>query len=273
MANTGFFTGFFKNRLGPFKLIRRYTSPDLESGTDLGRIYEAYNIYTANSALVLIPGEHAPMESQEEWRVRLRCQPSPPYVALEVEKAPSSGRLSQLSGMLGLLGTAVERLEKSEKARAHLTILVMGPLDLLVYMTGRAYRWVRTKRRRTFAVCGLTSLVLLVVALSQIEVDAPRVAPGVAVQATTENRAPMLTDNASGSAAPIAYPLPDKPFSDQAKAPCKTHLDELEINGGCWVELARRPPCLEVQAEYRGKCYLPVSARSRERREPRSIHP
>jgi hypothetical protein len=36
------------------------------------------------------------------------------------------------------------------------------------------------------------------------------------------------------------------------------------------VTLDKRPPCYEVQAEYQGKCYLPVSARFR-RREPQSL--
>ncbi|HYO64745.1 MAG TPA: hypothetical protein VEU33_01575 [Archangium sp.] len=270
MANRGFFERF-KERLGPFKLLKRYTSPDLEPRSELGRVYEAFNVYTDESALVLIPGEHAPLEPQEEWHVRVRCQAQPPYVSLEVEKAPRSGRLSQLSGMLRLLATAVERLGKSEEARAHLTNMPLGPLDLLAYGSRRTWRWVRATRRRTLAVSGLMALVLLMVCL--IQMDMPRTTPEMAVQDTAETPAPVLTDDAGGGAEPFAYPLPGKPFSDQAKAPCRTHLDEVEINGGCWVTLERRPPCRETQAEYGGKCYLPVSARTRERREPRSINP
>jgi len=45
------------------------------------------------------------------------------------------------------------------------------------------------------------------------------------------------------------------------------------INGGCWVEVAKNPPCYEDQAEYQGKCYLPVSKTPRQQREPQSIHP
>ncbi|HYO55216.1 MAG TPA: hypothetical protein VEU50_20720, partial [Archangium sp.] len=63
-----------------------------------------------------------------------------------------------------------------------------------------------------------------------------------------------------------------KPFIDQAKAPCIPNEGEVEINGGCWVELAKRPPCYEKHAEYKGKCYMPVSASSRGTREPQSLH-
>ncbi len=73
--------------------------------------------------------------------------------------------------------------------------------------------------------------------------------------------------------APLAYPLPAQPFSDQAKAPCNPKKGQVDINGGCWVKLARNPPCYEDQAEYQGKCYLPVSARSQKPREPRTLQP
>jgi hypothetical protein len=36
---------------------------------------------------------------------------------------------------------------------------------------------------------------------------------------------------------------------------------------------ARRPSPVKNQAEYQGKCYLPVSAASRKSREPQSILP
>jgi hypothetical protein len=176
--------------------------------------------------------------------------------------------------MLRLLGTTVGRLRKNEEARVHLTRLPMRPLELLAYDTGRAWRWVRSTRRRTLAVCGLMAVVLLAVWWGrQAEVELTPTAPEVAMQSGVETPAPVLTDDAGRGAEPFAYPLPGKPFSDQAKAPCRTHLDEVEINGGCWVTLERRPPCRETQAEYGGKCYLPVSARTRERREPRSIQP
>jgi hypothetical protein len=270
-------TGFFKGWLGPFKLIKRYVSRKPEPGNhELGRIYEAHNVFTDNPALVLIPSERAPMEPQEEWRVRLRSQAEPPYVALEVEKAPRSGRLSQLRGMLELLGTAVERLGDGEEARAHLTCVPMGPLEFLKYQTGRAWQWMRARRWRTVVVCGLVLLSLrLFIHFHVTERDRyiPYVGNEALVHGAAVSRAPALINKAETGPGVIAYPLPDRPFIDQAKAPCKPNEDEVEINGGCWVELARRPPCREKQAEYKDKCYLPVSASSRGTREPRSFQP
>ena len=154
-------TGFFKGWLGPFKLIRRYTSRKPEPGNDeLGRLYEASNVLTDKPALVLIPSERAPMEPQEEWRGRVRSQAEPPYVALEVEKAPSSGQLSQLRGMLELLGAAVGRLANNEEANAHLTHVPMGPLELLWHLPGLTGRWVRARRWRLASTIRVSMWVL-----------------------------------------------------------------------------------------------------------------
>ena len=271
-------TGFFKGWLGPFKLIRRYTSRKPEPGSDdLGRLYEAHNVLTDKPALVLIPSERAPVvEPQEEWRVRVHSQAEPPYVALEVEKAPSAGQLSHLRGMLELLGTAVGRLVNDEDPRAHLTRVPMGPLELLWHLPGHTWRWVRARRWRTVAAVVLMLLSLrLVIYLVERDIymldqdwSTPPVAQWEAVRPITWNRAPALINKRSLSLGPVAYPLPQKPFIDQAKAPCKPDEGEVEINGGCWMALEKRPPCYVVQAEYKGKCYMPVSAR---RREPQSL--
>lgn len=270
-------TGFFKGWLGPFKLVRRYASRKPESGSGVqGRVYEAHNVLTSNPALVVIPSERDPMEPREEWRVRLRSQAVPPYVALEVEKAPSSGRLSQLCAMLEVLSSSVEHLANLEEARAHLTCLPLGPLELLKLECRRVWQWMRARRWRTLAACGLMLVSSgLVFWGAQRDMARPPVAQGVAaVQAVAESRSPTLVDMADQGIAPIAYPLPEKPFSDQAKAPCKPNQGEVEIHGGCWVSLEKRPPCYDNQAEYGGKCYLPVSARSRDKkREPQSLQP
>ncbi|MET0400754.1 MAG: hypothetical protein ABW123_00060, partial [Cystobacter sp.] len=81
----------------------------------------------------------------------------------------------------------------------------------------------------------------------------------VARDVSTEEEAQILTDSWPPAPKGFAYPLPSKPFSNQAAAPCYPEVDEVEINGGCWVALDRRPPCRELQAEYKDKCYLPVT--------------
>ncbi|QRK10067.1 hypothetical protein JQX13_08210 [Archangium violaceum] len=65
---------------------------------DLGLIYEADNVHTGASAVVLMPGERAQWEPTEAWRLQVCSQVVPPYVALEVEQAPSHG---QAAGALG----------------------------------------------------------------------------------------------------------------------------------------------------------------------------
>ncbi|HYO71809.1 MAG TPA: hypothetical protein VEU33_37605, partial [Archangium sp.] len=100
-----------------------------------------------------------------------------------------------------------------------------------------------------------------------------RAAHEESVISVSRTRAPTLVDTSDEGRMAISYPLPPGPFKDQAKAPCNPRKGQVELNGGCWVELAKNPPCYEDQAEYQGKCYLPVSARAQKPREPRSIHP
>jgi hypothetical protein len=97
-------------------------------------------------------------------------------------------------------------------------------------------------------------------------------APGVAVEVTDSPDAPdLLVQTTRPSPFAIAYPLPAKPFRNQAKVPCMPRKGEVEINGGCWVALEKRPPCHENQAEHQGKCYMPVA--EREKPEPSAIQP
>ncbi len=274
---------FFKGWLGPFKLLKRYTSqPPGPGRDDPGRLYQASHLLTRSPALVLIPSEHSPLEPLEEWRVRLRSQSTPPFLSLEVELAPSSGRLSHLRGMLSLLATCVERVDHSEEALAHLThrpSRLAHAVRAFWYAHQMLYRWVRASPWRTLAACICAFLSISLGALTgQVQLHLERearlrAAPQEAMLSAAQRRAPTLVDIADEPPAPLAYPLPATPFSDQAKAPCNPKKGQVEINGGCWVALEKQPPCYEDQAEYQGKCYLPVSARSQKPREPRAVQP
>lgn len=63
------------------------------------------------------------------------------------------------------------------------------------------------------------------------------------------------------SSAPVARPMPAKPFEGQKRPPC-TKVAQVELNGGCWVALEVRPNqvpgCGPDYFEHGGKCYLPV---------------
>lgn len=260
-----------RGRLGPYRLGRQHQSWTLG---ELGQLYEAHNVHTGAAALVLVPGvqlQH--WKPEEDWTVRTTIRASPPYVALEVEQAPAKGDMVWVAGMLHVLNRAVERMEWSEETRRH--FLTREPPGWLM-------RWIEGARRllveRGLGLgIAVVLVLLLVVAHWQATIESQRGEPHeaveVAVPAEEESPAPKLVDTVEVGPAVIAYPLPAKPFSDQAKAPCLPKKGEVEISGGCWVELAKRPPCYDDQAEYRGKCYLPVSARSRKPREPQSISP
>ncbi len=256
-------------RLGPFHLGKRYKNV----GVDLGRLYAAHDVDTGNAALVVMPGDRADLES---WRVRATSQAEPPYLALEVEQAPASGRLPELANMLDLLTSAVERLEKNEEARAHLT---GGTVSTWKRWVGRMKRLLRSPRG--LLAVGLTALILGLLLWPRFwggstgPDSEERATTGAGTLAVAEPQAPTLVDLDHSSVPAITYPLPARPFSDQAKAPCFPKSGEVEINGGCWVELAKRPPCHENQAEHQGKCYMPVSAKSHEKklREPHSVQP
>ncbi|AKJ03478.1 Hypothetical protein AA314_05104 [Archangium gephyra] len=132
---------------------------------------------------------------------------------------------------------------------------------------------------RGLLVAGLTALALGALLLPRFsgESEGPdsEARASAGALAVAEVQAPVLVDLDGSGVPTITYPLPVRPFSDQAKAPCFPKSGEVEINGGCWVELAKRPPCYDDQAEHQGKCYMPVSAKSHEkkRREPHSVQP
>ena len=248
--------------LGRYRLGRRHesTGPEMD---DLGRLHEARNEHTGAPATLLLPGPSASGVPEEDWTLRVKVQASPPYVAVDVEEAPATGDPAALAGLFEVLTRMMERAEWSDETRAHLT---RQP-------ERRLKRWGAGAVGMSVAVLVLFLLVPHWRANPESKRDEQHDTAGAAVQVMEERRAPTLVDTGDMDPTGVAYPLPAKPFSDQAKAPCKPNLHEVEVNGGCWLELALRPPCGENYAEYQGKCYVPVSARSRKPREPQSIHP
>ncbi|MFY0571826.1 hypothetical protein ACN28E_49465 [Archangium lansingense] len=250
-------------RLGVFHLGRRYK----DIGKDLGRVYEADDVHTGASSVVVMPGQGADWEPTEAWQVRISSHLVPPHVALEVEHAPSTGKVPELSAMLDLLTSAVERLEKRPEARTHLTRVPIGPWRR---WTGRARRLLRS--RRTLVAAGLAAVVMGGVLLwpSATPEDNGRAALSWDDTPPTSPHEMSVVNDDGGVLAAIAFPMPDRPYANQAKPPCKPRRGEVEINGGCWVELTKRPPC-EDTVEYKGKCYAMVGERSP--RPPQSIEP
>jgi hypothetical protein len=103
--------------LGPYHVTLRYRS----IGGGLGRLYEARNNETGNPALVLMPGPKGDLRAEEDWQVRATANVTPPYLALEVERAPVDGQPRQLTWMLERWAAALVRIDDRPEARAHLT--------------------------------------------------------------------------------------------------------------------------------------------------------
>ncbi|HEY0093424.1 MAG TPA: hypothetical protein VGB96_03835, partial [Archangium sp.] len=242
-------------RLGPLQLGRRCK----HAAAELGPIHEAHNVQTGAPALVMMPGPRPTWGPKRTWQVRLSFQVTPPFFALEVEQAPVSGRLADLANLLTLVLAALEAVGSNARMRAHLTREPMG-------------RWMRRPPLKRLAAAGLAVLMLggafWLGTGTRPMAPPPPSAPGIGEWADAGPPPSFLIDGEEQGPAGIAYPLPDKPFSNQVEPPCRR--GRVAINGGCWVEVAHRPPCLEDYAEYQGKCYIPVLKAPR---PPQSVSP
>jgi len=247
-------------RLGPLQLGRRCK----HAAAELGHIHEARNVETGASALVMMPGPRPTWGPKKSWQVRASFQVTPPFIALEVERAPTSGKVAELANLLTLLLAGLDAVGSDARTRAHLTREPLG-------------RFIRRPSLKVLVAAGLALLALgggFWWGSGTRPMDAPTpapVAPGLAEMADAGLSSPFLVSGGQQGPAGIAYPLPDKPFSNQSKPPCRTQRDEVAINGGCWVALEGRPPCPPEQTEYKGKCYLPVGLR--DPRPPQSLSP
>src|SRR6218665_430921 len=242
-------------RWGPFILGRRCK----HAAAELGDIYEAVHVETGAPSLVMIPKPGSTWHPRRNWRKSTYVQAFPPLLGMSMEESPSTARLSELTGAENLLLAALDAVGHDARMRAH---LLRGPMS-------------RLKWWPVLVGLALTGLALLVLGgcvgwLSRGRaVDA---AEPESMAMDPEKDAPKFAARATQDSTVIAYPLPDKPFRNQAKAPCPPERDEAEINGGCWVVLERRPPCISDQAEYKGKCYLPVAS-DKGPRLPQSVSP
>ena len=235
-------------RLGSLQLGKRHK----HAAAELGHIHEAHNVQTGAPAMVMLPGPRPTWGPKRNWQARVSFQVTPPFIALEMERAPASGRLAELADLLTLLLAGLDAMKSNARMRAHLTGVPMGQ------------RMGLPPLKRLAATAGLAVLVLVGVfwlgtgTRPMGSPTPPPPAPGIGDLADAGLPPSFLIDGEVQGPASIAYPLPDKPFPTQVRPPCRTRAGHVAINGGCWIEIARRPPCDEEQAEYQGKCYLPI---------------
>jgi hypothetical protein len=248
------------DRLGHYRLGRRFK----RLGEDMGRLYKARNVLTGTPALVLVPADEATWAPMEDWRVETLGNKEPPYIALDILAGPASSRLTELHQLLEMNTAMLSRAKDDAGVRQHLTSPPERP---------QAHRPLRS--RGLLAAAGVLALGCAVLLGACAGVAGDRLwmsASAMGGPTTSGLRAPDAADVYSIEVPPgMAYPLPDKPFIDQARPPCPIKRGAVEIKGGCWIELGRKPPCLEeFQAEYEGKCYLPVAAYQR---PPQAVQP
>jgi hypothetical protein len=240
--------------LGPYHVTLRHRA----LGGGLGRLYEARNNETGNPALLLMPGPKGDLRAEENWQVRATANVTPPYLALEVERAPANGQPRQLTWMLERWAVTFMRIDTRPEVRTHLTGGAKGPRP---HPAGR----LRSPR----AALALAALLALAVVLWPRATVHPQQVHSHE-EHTREEGLELTSSSAKALAGIEGLPMPDKPTAGQKRPPCDATHGEVELRGACWLELVNRPPCPKGKAEYQGKCYIGVGA---EPRLPTSIAP
>jgi hypothetical protein len=259
-----------RDRLGAFYLGASHD----ELGPGLGRLYEAWQEGTGAPVLLLQPGANVNWQPEGPIRIQLAFDPRWSTVSVKVEEAPAPHDLSDVANILVLTTAAITRVEDNPQVRAH---VASSPRPHAMPSAPPPM----TREPRFGRGLALAALLVLSLGLGVwLCSERGSSAPGHALSAMETRGMPSPDATNMGSSTlpdetAIAYPMPSKPFRNQSTAPCYPQFDEVEINGGCWFEVARRPPCLkDVQAEHKGKCYLPISKdRDRGGKPAQSIEP
>lgn len=240
-----------------------------------GQLYRATHETSGATALVLKLSEKQGAAALKDVRVSLiSSSASAGYVAMQVEQTPWSRAPDRQS-----VESLVFTFESVREAVRYMARAVPASYE-------PRFRW-----RLGLGVASAAAVCALLLALCLAPETQPQRGPEPLASAPpapgSQDKQLTAYSGAEGADAPlnattlvqtedpnssgITYPLPAKPFGNQAKAPCKPRKGEVEINGGCWVALEKRPPCYDDQAEYQGKCYLPVAERPKP--QPSAIQP
>ncbi|MBM7112223.1 hypothetical protein [Archangium primigenium] len=243
---------------GPFRLLRRCEEVDPR----LGRLYESWNVVTGRPALTLFPNNSVqwqPLRAMLGW---LHFCPGPDSVSLELECQPDLAHAMDWVNLLTWLHVVGQQVEDSVQTQAHFMGQTLPPPEPprgTLRMTERA--WGRTG----WALAGLSLLALGVQTWRHWPAATDMAAPSGEPIGVFLASAPSTVKLENERVPLVSYPLPGRPFGDQAVPPCETRKGAVEINSGCWVALEKKPPCFDTQAEYQGKCYLPVAKKEQPR--------
>ncbi|MFY0575774.1 hypothetical protein ACN28S_16700 [Cystobacter fuscus] len=221
----------------------------------LGRIHEAWNVVTGTPALTLVPRGDVARQPAGPCRMSLIYEPERNSVTLDVEQAPASVQTSELTNLFVLMTGALQRVEDDVQVEAH---LAGGPVGAGVPGASPVRRVWRFRTGLAAAAIAVLAVGLGVCLYSRLDAAHTHVGDRVWALEDALRRETDFIDRSNTAPEAIAYPLPEKPWTKQAVAPCETNKGEVEINKGCWVALEKKPPCYSNQAEYQGKCYMPV---------------
>lgn len=249
-------------RLGPILLGPWHD----ELGPGLGRLYEAWQEDSGEPVLLLRPDTAVDWSPAGPLKLQVFFNPDVSTVTVKVEEAPAPADLTDVTNLLVMTTAAVTRVEDNPQVRAHIASKPRSRGRTSLPRSARG-------PRLGLALGGLAALVLGVWLCLERASSEPTLVWAESLSDTPGAGSAWILGNSEhpGTGA-IAYPMPSKPFTNQAVSPCYPELDEVDLNGGCWFEVARRPPCLkDVQADYKGKCYLPIS-KDRGKKPGRSVH-
>ncbi len=224
------------HRLGAYQVGERYT----DVPEDEGRLYSARHVETGEPALVVMPAPGDAWHGAQPWSTETTRFTQPEALVVH-PRSPEGTRRPTLHALtldfIRIAG-ALAGLDAREDA--------LNPFHhepRRSRSSHRAKRWVLAGAGVALA----TGLALLFW-------------PQVSEQSKTEGsiaESISFSDEEDSALLAIAYKMPEEPFKEQRKPPCRPELD-VEIRGGCWIELSRTAPCARGSAEYQGKCYLPV---------------
>ncbi|MFY0580064.1 hypothetical protein ACN28S_42675 [Cystobacter fuscus] len=186
---------------------------------------------------------------------------------MTVNRSPAAADLTELADILVMMSTAVQCVEDNPQARDH---LLKGTVKPSVQQASKVHG---TRRFRVAMSAGALAMVALGLGVWLFLSSNPDASEELAEESSSQTNAPILSNSDTPRPAALSYPLPARPFRNQAVTPCKPKPVEFEINGGCWMELALKPPCTDLVAEYQGKCYVPVSKDRSGGRLPQSSKP
>ena len=242
-------------RIGPYQLGARY--PDVPE--DECRLHEAHHLETGEPALAVIPASGEDWRLPTPWSLRTTNFPDPGVLVVDVESSSHSPgptpheltlgaiRVSDALASLDARGDDQVRFARKSSVRARHGRACWGFAGVgLVLVAGLALMLQRGSSE-----------------LSQARLPHDEEIPWLPDEPTS------FINGKSGDFPAIAYPMPQKLFKGQRRAPCLEGT-EVEIRGGCWVQHTKNAPCPRGTAEYEGKCYVPVKV---EDPEPNAIQP